>query len=148
MLTAEKLWEELEYRDGKLWWRKAKQGRQLSVPAGSLNSEGYRRVNLNGKDYQVHRLVWLYHYGEFPEGQLDHIDRNAANNRIDNLRLATNRQNNLNKLQTIRRELPHNVYRHGNGFRVDVQLNGRRHKSPSMQTVEEAVAWREANCKL
>lgn len=67
-------------------------------PAGCLEPNGYWRASLNGIRYGVHRIIWELHYGEIPEGLLvDHIDLDRANNRIENLRLATYRQNNTNK---------------------------------------------------
>ena len=58
--------------------------------AGSLDSFGYVVCRFNYKSYKVHRLIWVYHYGEIPEGMyLDHINKNKQDNRIENLRLAT-----------------------------------------------------------
>jgi len=54
----------------------------------------YRKTNgrweicLFGKLMQSHRVVWALCHGYFPDCQIDHIDRNPSNNRIENLRLA------------------------------------------------------------
>ena len=46
----------------------------------------------------MHRTVWEYFNGSIPEGyQIDHIDRNRLNNQIKNLRLATLREQTLNR---------------------------------------------------
>ena len=47
---------------------------------------GYLMVGINSKHYFVHRLVWMYHHGYFPEHGLDHINRVVTDNRIENLR--------------------------------------------------------------
>lgn len=59
---------------------------------------GYVRVHLskNGaiKIHQVHRLVWEAFNGPIPEGmQVNHIDENPSNNRLENLNLMTPSQN-------------------------------------------------------
>ena len=47
---------------------------------------GYRKIRVCGKMYQEHRIVYLMHHGYMPENEVDHIDRNRSNNKIDNLR--------------------------------------------------------------
>ncbi len=54
--------------------------------SGSVNGNGYRNVVINSKIYLAHRLAWLYVYGYFPEGEIDHINRLKDDNRIENLR--------------------------------------------------------------
>jgi len=44
-----------------------------------------------------HRLAWYLHYGELPKNNIDHIDGDKANNKIDNLRDVTQQQNNWNR---------------------------------------------------
>lgn len=47
--------------------------------------------------YKEHKLIWLYHYGEWPNGNLDHINTIPDDNRIENLREATHQQNMFNR---------------------------------------------------
>lgn len=63
---------------------------------GSVGKRGYGRVLVTGKGYYIHRLVWLWHHGKWPDHQIDHIDGDPLNNRIENLRDATNRENACN----------------------------------------------------
>lgn len=65
--------------------------------AGSVTPYGYRYIQLKGKKYAAHRLVWLIEHGCFPEFDIDHIDGNKLNNRITNLRDATRMQNSQNR---------------------------------------------------
>jgi hypothetical protein len=64
--------------------------------AGCMNDNGYLRIQVLGKQYKFHRLAWLYVYGQFPDCEIDHVNGNRADNRIENLRLATSKQNKEN----------------------------------------------------
>jgi hypothetical protein len=87
MLTQARVTELFDYReDGELIWRVRRQGIQQGAIAGSPHSGGYKKIWADGRHYLHHRLVWLWHFGYFPENQIDHIDRNKINNRIENLR--------------------------------------------------------------
>lgn len=59
--------------------------------------EGICRVSV-GVNYRTAKsqVCWALHYGEWPEGFLDHKDRNPANHKIENLRPATKQQNLFN----------------------------------------------------
>lgn len=100
MLTLEELRQEFlkrfEYRDGELYLRFRKYNKDINLPAGSYNKRGYRKVNVNYKTYYVHRIVFLMHHGYLPP-ILDHIDGNIKNNKIENLREATQSQNQFNR---------------------------------------------------
>jgi hypothetical protein len=69
-------------------WNTIHAGKQLT----NIGSGGYLQacIIIDGiqKGYLLHRLAWLYVYGEFPEGPLDHINRIKTDNRICNLRIA------------------------------------------------------------
>lgn len=42
-------------------------------------------VVIDGKNYLLHRLAWLYVHGKHPENRISHIDGNKKNNAISNL---------------------------------------------------------------
>ncbi len=65
--------------------------------AGSISQKGYRTINIEGYHYKAHRLAWMYIYGEWPEQQIDHVNHIRDDNRISNLRAATNRENSINR---------------------------------------------------
>jgi hypothetical protein len=99
MLTQERLREVLDYdaETGVLVRRQYVWGGHAAGKAiGSSTKKGYLRTKFDQRSYFVHKLVWLYVYGEWPSGELDHINRNKADNRITNLRLATRSQNQSN----------------------------------------------------
>ena len=88
------------YQDGNLYWRFTKSPRAVKGSiAGHINpTTGYKQIRVDKKGYQLSRLVWIYHHGCIPEGmQIDHINRNKLDNRIENLRCVTPTQNEWNK---------------------------------------------------
>lgn len=78
----------LEYRDGKIW--DARKGRFV----GTLTKEGYVVLSIDCRLVKAHRWIWEYLNGPIPEGMtIDHINGVRSDNRIENLRLASNAQN-------------------------------------------------------
>ena len=95
-LTAERLRELFAYDSSTgLFTRKVSTTNRVKVGdvAGSPNQKGYINIMVDGRLYPAHRLAWLYEHGIWPQGQIDHINGVKADNRIANLREATNGQN-------------------------------------------------------
>lgn len=66
--------------------------------AGSVRKgAGYVTIAVQKNLYYAHRLAWFYVNGVWPDGILDHIDRNPNNNAIANLRIVNNYQSSINK---------------------------------------------------
>ncbi len=65
-------------------------------PIGTLEN-GYKVIRLRGKDYRVHRLIWMYMYNRWPIEMIDHINGIKTDNRLCNLREVTARQNAENR---------------------------------------------------
>ena len=87
LLTYEQAMERFEYDPltGFLRTRKRKGRRWVTSPG----TNGYLKIRGDGKDskaFACHRIVWLLHYKQWPKGEIDHINRNRADNRIENLR--------------------------------------------------------------
>lgn len=78
---------------GNFKWRVPRGGLPAGAPAGGTHCQGYVAIQFCGKPRLAHRLAWLHFYGEWPSGNLDHINRNKKDNRIDNLRIVTQSQN-------------------------------------------------------
>ena len=90
MLTTERLREVLSYdpQTGVFRWNSTGSGRG-SVP-GCADKDGYWRIGIDYRMHKAHRLAWLYVHGEWPAAEIDHINCNKQDNRIENLRLCVN----------------------------------------------------------
>jgi len=99
MITQERVRDLLFYKDGSLFWRVHRSGVRFGSMAGTRHSGGYLNVTVDGKLYKAHRLVFLYHHGYLPENEVDHIDRNRSNNKIENLREVSKSCNSRNSTQ-------------------------------------------------
>ena len=58
--------------------------------------KGYLHMRHGNKTLRAHRIAWLLTTGEWPKGQIDHINGDKADNRIENLRVVTAQENNRN----------------------------------------------------
>lgn len=99
LITLTRAREVLIYDDqtGEMRWRTDQGKRAAGQPVGSQSSSGHLQTWIDGNLYQVHRLAWLLHYGEWPVLFLDHVDGDRANNKIANLRQANGSQNCANR---------------------------------------------------
>ena len=70
-----------------------KGSRKAGEIAGGKNGNGYLDICVDGKKYKTHRLVFLYMEGYLPENDVDHINRDRADNRWCNLREVSARCN-------------------------------------------------------
>lgn len=65
---------------------------------GTKSRAGYVIIGIGKPTYYAHRLAWLWTYGEWPDGLIDHIDRDKTNNRISNLRVTNKGVNAVNSV--------------------------------------------------
>jgi hypothetical protein len=114
---------------------------KVGAIAGSF-SDGYVSVYVLGKPYKAHRLAWLYSTGSWPASDVDHINGDRSDNRIDNLRLVSKAQNR----QNVRRAADGNstnllgVSKDSNSssFRSRIQVDGKSVYLGSFKSAEEA----------
>lgn len=100
ILSQDRLKELLSYdpETGFFTWLVDRQRARKGSIAGTVwKTSGYRTI---GIDYQIHkasRLAFLYMDGQWPDGLIDHIDRDRANDRWSNLRKVSYSQNATNR---------------------------------------------------
>ena len=104
-LTVAELREKLSYDPltGLFTWPKRRRTGRLNshadFPAGHRKTGkygGYIVIRLNFQLYRAHRLAWFYVHGEWPNGEIDHINSDPTDNRIANLRIATSSGQRMN----------------------------------------------------
>lgn len=120
--------------------------------AGNPGPAGCRQVSVDNLRIYVHRVAWAMHTGEWPEVQIDHIDGNPSNNQIDNLRLASNAENQQNrgKYRTNNSGVKGVAwYRAGQKWHAQIQSHGKKYHLGYFDDIEEAAAaYRKAATEL
>jgi hypothetical protein len=130
---------------GHLYW-KVRRGRcAAGKRAGNIMKRGYRQVAVDGRTYYEHRIIWMLVNGPF-EGDIDHINCDRADNRLENLRVATRSQNLARIAGRNKQGLPKGVYLAKGGKSYSART--RRVYLGSFPTIEEAVAARNTVCRV
>ena len=146
-LTVERLREVISYNPetGDMVWRidigyKRLTGRKV----GSVDHHGYRGTMIDYHKFRVHRLAWLYVYGEWPNTEIDHINGNKSDNRICNLRLATRSQNNINRERSAEQgRVGVSQYGKYGKWRAYISVNGKQINRGYYWKFEDAVHARQ-----
>jgi len=85
---------------GIIHWlpQSGKRCNNVKQQAGCCTTKGYRVVRIDGRLYKEHRIIWVMNNGLIPNHyDIDHIDRNTSNNKLNNLRLVNRSLNHINK---------------------------------------------------
>lgn len=126
-------------------------GKGGNAPKGSVvgypNSKGYLVVKITNsegsKGYFVHRLIWFMVTGEDPgELDIDHEDLNTANNKFDNLRVATRSVNKFNSVKRTTTLYPGVNCKNGR-YNVRICVDYKRVQIGTYGTLSEAIAARK-----
>ncbi len=150
-LTASTLRAKLDYDEatGVFRWRSS--GKAAGYLAGKY---GRRQIEIDGVARYAHRLAWLYVHGEWPAGQIDHLNGDKHDNRISNLRVlpgtAENKQNqnrsyrnNSSGMLGVSRD------RDRPRWRARIMVDGKSRSLGHFGTPEEAAeAYRRAKSEL
>ena len=124
----------------------AKAGQILNT----MGTDGYLRTSINRKPFKVHRLAWLYIYGELPTYTIDHINRIRDDNRIENLRDCKFSENSQNKKFYINNTTGYKgVVKKGNRFAAQITACGKvKHLGYFSKAEDAHKAYCDAAVKL
>ncbi|ENX1275922.1 HNH endonuclease, partial [Neisseria gonorrhoeae] len=161
-LTQEVLKELLRYDDntGKLYWAERPRkyfnsglhykswntrfsGKEVFLYKGRL---GYLKLKIFKKQYNAHRLIWLFVYGKHASS-IGHINRDKTDNRISNLRDVTHAENMKNRGKFKNNTSGHTgVYFHkpSKKWQARIMVNRKNKILGLFEHIEDAVKAREA----
>lgn len=130
-LTATRLREVLVYDSsaGQFRWLQSRGPILAGAIAGTKRANGYTQIRVDGRFYRAHRLAWLYIHGVWPSHDVDHINGDRDDNRIDNLRDVTRAENMQNERRARRNSKTGLLGASPNtcgGYRADIKVNGRQ----------------------
>jgi hypothetical protein len=74
---------------GQFWWRNPGRKRRMHEPAGSRTAAGFTLISVAGYRFLGHRLAWMLTHKAWPTSNLEHINGDRTDNRIENLREVT-----------------------------------------------------------
>ncbi len=156
-LTREDLIEYLSYNEnsGVFTWRKQSGPRaKIGRTAGTVHATyKYITIQFRGKFHKAHRLAWLYTYGVWPTGEIDHKNHDRTDNRICNLRDGTKSQNQGNRIQASSHSYSKIIGAHWNSVRKfwfsQIGVNGKNKHLGVYKTPELAhIAYVKAKRRL
>lgn len=153
-LTPELVRELLDYnpQTGDFVRKVSRMSNKIGTSPGHRRNGGYHVIFLANKLHLAHRLAWLHFYGSWPKNNIDHINGNGLDNRIENLRDATYQENG----QNIRRAKTSNkscgvlgVSPHQGKWAARITVEGKTKRLGCYDTIEEAYeAYLQAKRKL
>jgi hypothetical protein len=156
-MTQEFVNEAFEYVDGDLFWkvRPSSHFSSVAVARSRNTSLAGKKAGTNQGDYisvnfprprslvKLHRIIFLMHHGYLP-AEIDHIDGNPFNNRIENLRPVTRSQN-MRNTRTRRKTATgvKGVGMKGKRFHAFIKKDKKQIHLGMFATLEEAIAARK-----
>jgi hypothetical protein len=146
-----KSWDGLGIRDhieydqetGEFRWKKGFNNHvRVGSIAGSAAPRGYWRVKFRQRFFIAHRLAWWFVNGVIPAGHVDHINGDKRDNRISNLRVVTESENQQAIFRPRRDSTTgfRGVRKTRYGFNAEIRVSKKRVSLGVYRTAEEASA--------
>jgi len=101
--------------------------------AGYVKSDGYRLISVGGKWHYAHRLAWLVSTGSWPLDEIDHINGDRDDNRLENLRECTRSEN----MRNVERRGYHWLKK-DKRWRVTIKVDGKKRHVGTFQSEADA----------
>lgn len=125
------------------WWNSRFAGQEAFC---TVDKKGYLYGFISDRRVAKHRIVWLFHFGAI-NGEIDHVDGDPSNNRVENLRDVT-RQSNMQNKRTYDRNTSgfRGVYwaKRMQKWRVAISVGGKETHLGFFADFDDAVAARKA----
>lgn len=125
-------------------WNSVWAGREALT---AIDGKGYRHGSLDKTYVRLHRVVWAMVHGDWPDGELDHIDGNRLNNAVSNLRAVSASQNHRNQKRSKNNSSGHtgvSWYRPYGKWRATVSVGrGRAKHLGYFDHIEDAIQARQ-----
>ena len=143
-ITAEHLRKILNYdtETGIFTWKeRIAKCVHIGAVAGCLEKRiGYVTIGISGDVFKAHRLAWLYVHGVWPDGLIDHINGQKADNRIANLRVVDAGGNSQNVRKPNKRNKSGfiGVIAYQGKWRASITVNKKTRRIGDFNTPEEA----------
>jgi len=142
IMTVEKARQLFRYEPetGYLYWKVSQGTIKEGALISYINCKGYLNVKVGHKSHQVHRIIWMVHYGELPPSEIDHINRIKSDNRIENLRAVTHSENLLNQnLRSDNKSGHIGVYKVRDKWTAQIRKDGKAINLGTFSDIESAI---------
>lgn len=135
--------------DSRLRWAYTYNNKIKGELAGWQTHRGYWMVKLCGGKFLAHRVIWAITHDEWPEEQIDHINGDPSDNRIENLRIANQSQNNWNRpiFRNNTTGFPGVTYEPSrNKYKAAIRIDGKPKNLGRFDSAEEASEAYQREC--
>lgn len=135
---------------GRLFWKNKSHPRshaQIGSEVGTKRVDGRHEIIVKGHHFRTHRVIWFMANGVWPKDEIDHLDGDPSNNRLDNLREATRSENARNMRKRHNSQVCMNgVYwqKRDGRYQVYIGAGGRQKYLGYFANLDDACAARRA----